>query len=258
MTGERGRRPRAPAVEIGIADGVAWLRLGRPVTRNTLDAEMMAGLAEASETIEHDERVRVAVVESSGADWSVGLPRGIAWPPAAWPDGIAALAAVTKPVIGCLAGAVRGWGLSLALACDVRLAATTARLEAPEVAQGRLPGGGVTQRLTRIVGPSRALAILLLAEPVPAPTALRWGLVSRVVPPGRLHAAAAAAARGLAARGPLALRLGKEAVTRALDLPLDDGLRLEHDLYVLLQTTTDRAEGVESFLARRAPHYHGR
>jgi enoyl-CoA hydratase len=83
-------------------------------------------------------------------------------------------------------------------------------------------------------------------------------LVSRTVAPTRLRAAAADVARSLAARAPLALRLAKEAVVRALDLPLEDGVRLEHDLYVLLQTTADRAEGVRSFLERRAPRYEGR
>jgi enoyl-CoA hydratase len=245
-------------VEVAVGDGVAWLTLARPGTGNALDAEMMAALTEACQTVEHDETVRVVVVATAGADFCVGLPRGVRWPPVAWPDAVAAVAGLTKPVIGCLAGAVRGWGLALALACDVRVAATGTMLELPCVPRGGLPGGGVTQRLTRVVGPSRALVMLLLAEPVPARAAADWGLVSQVVAPGRLRAAGAAMARGLASRAPLALRLAKEAVVRALDLPLDDGMRLEHDLYVLLQTTADRTEGVRSFLDRRPPRYQGR
>jgi len=250
------RRPHAstPPVTVVVDEGIAWLTLGR----STLDHELLGALTEVCETVEHDERVRVVVVSGAGADFCIGLPRGVAWPPDAWPDGIAAVAGLTKPVIGCLRGAVRGWGVALALACDVRLAATTTVLETRCVLQGRLPGGGVTQRLTRIVGPSRALAMLLLGEPVPAARAVAWGLVSRAVAPARLRSAAAEMARGLAGRAPLALRLAKEAVVRALDLPLEDGLRLEHDLYVLLQTTADRTEGVRSFLERRAPRYEGR
>ncbi len=257
MTAVRGRG-RGPAVDVAVRDGVAWLTLARPGTANALDAELMGALEASCEAIERDDAVRVAVLGAAGADFCVGLPRGVGWPPPAWPDGIAAVAAVTKPVIGCLTGAVRGWGLALALACDVRVAATTAVLELPCVPRGRLPGGGVTQRLTRIVGASRALAMLLLSQPVTARTAADWGLVSRTVAPTRLRAAAADVARSLAARAPLALRLAKEAVVRALDLPLEDGVRLEHDLYVLLQTTADRAEGVRSFLERRAPRYEGR
>ncbi len=249
---------RRPAVETAVEDGVAWLTLARPARRNLLDDEMMGALADACEAVEHDRRVRAMVMSGAGEHFCAGLPAGIAWPPAGWPDGVAAVAGVTKPVIGCLAGTVRGWGLALALACDLRVAATTAVLELPEVSRGRLPGGGVTQRLPRLVGTARALSMLLLGEPVAAHTAAAWGLVSRVVAPRRLRSAAGALARGLVERGPLALRLAKEAVGRALDLPLDDGVRLEHDLYVLLQTTSDRREGVRSFLERRPPRYEGR
>jgi len=252
------RAPRGAAVEVAVEDGVAWLTLARPARRNLLDAEMMGALAEASQAVEHDESVRVAVLGGAGDDFCGGLPRRIAWPPAAWPDGVAALAGVTKPVIGCLSGGIRGWGVALALACDLRLAATTAVLQLPEVARGALPGGGVTQRLPRLIGASRALGMLLLGEPIAAPQAAAWGLVSQVVAPRRLRSTAAALARDLAARGPLALRMAKEAVSRALDLTLDDGVRLEHDLYVLLQTTSDRREGVQSFLERRPPRYQGR
>src|SRR5262245_5482995 len=250
----RGAQARDAPVAVAVDEGVAWLTLGR----STLDHHLLGALTDACEAVERDDRVRVVVVGAAGADFCVGLPRRLAWPPDAWPDGIAAVAGLTKPVIGCLRGAVRGWGLALAHACDVRLAATTTVLETRCVRQGRLPGGGVTQRLTRIVGPSRALAMLLLGEPVPAARAVAWGLVSRAVAPARLRSAAAEMARGLAGRAPLALRLAKEAVVRALDLPLEDGLRLEHDLYVLLQTTADRTEGVRSFLERRAPRYEGR
>src|SRR5262249_59352926 len=90
---------------------------------------MMGALVDASQAVEHDESVRVAVLVAAGDDFCGGLPRGVAWPPATWPDGVAALAGVTKPVIGCLSGAVRGWGVALALACDLRLASTAAGLE---------------------------------------------------------------------------------------------------------------------------------
>ncbi len=246
------------AVTVGIEGGIARLRLARPRTGNALDAELLGALADACESVEHDDRVRVVLLSAAGDDFCVGLPPRVAWPPAAWADGVAAVAGLTRPVVASLQGAVHGWGLALALACDLRVAAATATFRVACVPQGRLPGGGLTQRLTRIVGPSRALAMLLLGEPVPSRTGVAWGLASRAVAPTRLDAAADELARGLAERAPLALRLGKEAVIRALDLPLADGLRLEHDLYVLLQTTADRAEGVRSFLARRAPRYEGR
>jgi len=254
VTAARG----GPPVGVSVREGIAWLTLARPGRGNALDAEMMGALATACDAIEHDDAARVAVVVTEGVDFCIGLPRGVPWPPDAWPDGIGALARVTKPVVACLAGAVRGWGVALALACDIRVAASDTTLVLGDVPEGRLPGGGVTQRLTRVIGASRALSMLLLAQAVPARAAADWGLVARVVARPRLRAAGAELARDLAARGPLALRLAKEAVLRALDLPLDEGIRLEHDLYVLLQTTTDRSEGVRSFLERRQPRYQGR
>jgi enoyl-CoA hydratase len=251
-------RARSAAVEIAVADHVAWLTLARPATQNRLDEETMGALADACEVVEHDDAVRAVVLAGAGPHFCAGLPRAMGWPPPDWPDGIASVAGVSKPVVACLAGTVGGWGVALALASDLRLAATTTVLRIDDVPRGRLPGGGVTQRLPRVVGPSRALAMLLLGQPVAARTAAAWGLVSRVVAGSRLRATAAALARDLVARGPLAQRLAKEAVVRALDLPLHDGMQLEHDLYVLLQTTADRREGVRSFLERRTPRYEGR
>ena len=255
-----GRRHvrRGAATELAVRDAVAWITLARPETRNRLEPELLAGLVEACAAAEAAEEVRVVVLAAAGTHFCAGLPESCSWPPAEWPDGVGAVARLTKPVIACVAGEVRGWGVALALACDLRIAASTAVLRLPEAARGRLPGGGVTQRLARLVGPARALELVLLGEPLPATRAAAWGLLSCVVAPGRLHVTAVAMAGTLAARGPLALRLAKEAVTRAFDLPLDDGLRLEHDLYVLLQTTADRREGVRAFVGRRKPRFRGR
>jgi len=202
--------------------------------------------------------VRVAVVVAAGADFCLGLPDGTRWLPAAWPDAVAAVAGVTKPVVAGLAGRALGWGAALALACDLRVAAVDATLCFPEAEQGGLAGGGATQRLTRMVGAARALELLLLGEPADARRLAEWGVVAQVVPSRRLRAALATLAASVAARGPQALVYAKETVTRALDLPLADGLRLEHDLYALLQTTDDRREGVAAFLERRSPRFRNR
>ena len=215
------RHPRPasrPAVELAVRDGVAWMTLARPASGNRLDAELLGALVEGSAAAEDDDGVRVVVLAAEGPAFSLGLPRACRWPERSWPDGVGAVAGLTKPVIAAIQGAALGWGLALALACDLRLASTTAVLALPALGERRFPGGGVTQRLPRMIGTARALA----------------------------------------AKGPLALRLGKEAVVRALDLPLADGIRLEHDLYVLLQTTADRRAGIEAFLARRKPRFGGR
>jgi len=242
------------AVGVRIDAGVARLELAR----DRLDLPLVQALADACGALALDERVHVVLVESAGRSFCLGLPDAVAWPDVAWPDPVAALAALPQPVIAAIDGEARGWGFGLALACDLRLASTRASFRASDLAAGRQPGGGITQRLPRMVGTSRAMALLLLGERVTARDALEWGLVADVVPPARLARAAAAAAARLAARGPVALRYAKEAVRRALDLPLEDGIRLEHDLYVLLQTTADRREGIAAFHARRKPRFAGR
>jgi enoyl-CoA hydratase/carnithine racemase len=251
-------RLRTPAVQCAIRDGVAWLTLDRPARGNVLDAALLGDLEEACTVAEHADQVRVVVLAARGRVFSSGLPRGCAWPEPSWPDGVGAVAHLTKPVVASLQGEAVGWGASLALACDLRVGTRGAALVLPEARAGRLPGGGATQRLARIVGPARALELVLLGRRLGAAEMRDWGLLGAVVPAARLAGTLATLAAALSRRGPLALRLAKEAVLRALDLPLDDGIRLEHDLYVLLQTTADRAEGVAAFRARRPPRFQGR
>ncbi|TMA44407.1 MAG: hypothetical protein E6J81_14440 [Deltaproteobacteria bacterium] len=180
------RTPSRPAaVRFALRDGVAWLTLDRPAAGNRLDPEVQGALADACAAAEEAREARVVVLAARGRLFSAGLPPGCRWPEAAWPDGVGAVAALSKPVIAALQG-------------------------------------------------------------------------DAVVEPGRLLATVRETARRLAARGPLALRLAKEAVTAALDLPLGEGIRLEQDLYVLLQTTADRREGIRSFLERRRPRFGAR
>jgi enoyl-CoA hydratase len=149
-------------------------------------------------------------------------------------------------------------GLELALAADVRLAAEDARFGMPDLAHGHVPRGGASQRLPRAVGRAQALRLLLLSEEIDAAEAKRIGLVSRVLPRAGLVVEARALATTIAERGPIATRFAKEAVNRGAEMPLQQALRYELDLTVLLQTTADRAEGVSAFAARRAPRFEGR
>ena len=251
-------RGAGAAVVVHVEAGVAWVTLARPASNNRLDLEMAQGLAEACETLAFDAGVRVVVLRAGGGDFCAGLPAGMRWLGPAWPDPVAAVAALPQPVIAAIDGEASSWGLGLALACDVRIATTRAVLSAPDTAAGHMPGGGLTQRLPRIVGVGRATSLLVAGDRLGARAALACGLVGEVVPVARLARVVATRARALAARGPLALRYAKEAVRRAFDLPLADGVRLEHDLYVLLQTTVDRREGIEAFRARRRPRFSAR
>ena len=179
------------------------------------------------------------------------------------PDGavarcIEALASLESITVASLSGDARGCGAELALACDLRVAARTARLGFPHVACGRVPAGGATQRLPRLVGPGPAFRALVLGEEIDGDEMVRLGLAVRATPTAQ---AAAEEAKTLAGRlgeqSPTALRACKEAINAGVDLTLRDGLRLEADLAVLLQTTHDRAEGLRAFLEKRPPRFSG-
>jgi enoyl-CoA hydratase len=156
------------------------------------------------------------------------------------------------PSLALLNGYAFGGGLELALACNFRLALRTARLGLPEIKLGLIPGYGGTQRLPRLVGEARALDIIMSGRTVEAEEAERIGLVHRLVD-GDLIAAGKAYARTLTGYSLPALALARDAVTRALDLPLDDGLKAEAELNTLAFQTRDAAEGMDAFIAKRKP-----
>jgi enoyl-CoA hydratase/carnithine racemase len=173
-------------------------------------------------------------------------------------DPFGCLAELPKPVVCAINGDATGGGLALALACDVRVAAEGARFSLPETGMGLVPMGGATQRLVRIAGRGKATEIVLTGEPVDAAEALRCGLVSAVVPRAKVAAEAERVAEVIASRGPLAVQYAKEVVSRGIDMPLEQGLRYETDMTVILQTTEDRAEGVKAFLEKREPKFKGK
>jgi enoyl-CoA hydratase/carnithine racemase len=237
---------------LAVARGVAWLTL----PRERVDRSSAQALCDAVEEIAFDESVRVAVVQGSRRAFCVGVEDGGEWE--AQHDWVAAVGTLTVPVIAAIGGDALAEGAELALACDVQIASARARFAFPHALEGRLPRHGATQRLPRAVGRMRALDLLLSGRRIAAAEAERIGLISEVVPAGRLGAAVRQRVAALCAKGPVALRLGKEAVHKGIDLTLEQGIRLEQDLYVLLQTTHDRGAGVRAFLAKRRPRFGGR
>ncbi len=167
------------------------------------------------------------------------------------------VAAIEKPVVAAVLGDALGQVLELALACDVRIASDASRFGLTQIRDGLIPWDGGTQRLPRLVGRSLAMEMVLSARVLDAPEALEIGLVNETVPPNIVNARVMEMAQLIAGHGPIAARYLKEAVLKGADLTLGQGLRLEADLNLLLQTTTDRAEGVGSFLERRRPQYRG-
>lgn len=168
------------------------------------------------------------------------------------------VARLPMPVVAILNGDAMAHGLELALAADLRIAVDTARLGAGVPARDGFPFDGMTQRLPRVVGPALARDMLLTGRALSAAEAQDFGLVSRVAAPGTLEETAAEMVEQIVAAAPIAARYAKEAVAAAGDLPLVQGLRLEADLSIILQSTGDRAEGLQSFAEKRTPNFTGR
>jgi len=256
-------------INLALSGSVATLTLNSPRTSNAITEDLAADVAEACREVRESDEVRVLVVTGAGRTFSAG-----GFPPAWLVSGertgppvverlqrlraAEPVAMVEKPVIAAINGPALGQGVELALACDLRLASSTATFALPHLAHGLLPWDGGTQRLPRIIGLPRAREMLLTGRRLSARQALAFGLVARVVPAGRLMTEAMALAERVAQGAPVAARYAKEAVLKSADLPLADGLRLEADLAVLLHTTQDRAEGLASFKERRGAKFVGR
>lgn len=236
--------------------------IARLVLRGSaINETLVRELPEACEAIGEDSDARVVVLNVAGR-WS-----SLRWDPETIVygsrDGVPldpfnCLAELSRPVICVVRGEVLDAGLELALACDVRFAADDTRFGLPNIANGVIPMAGGTQRLPRLVGRGKALEMILTGESIDAQEALRIGLVNLVYPQKQVMEEAKAMALRIAERGPVAVRYAKEAVSRGVEMPLEQALRFETDLTVILQTTDDRAEGVKAFLEKRKPEFKGK
>ncbi len=244
---------------------IVWLTLNRPHVGNAINLLLANDLNDASREINQDEDVRAVVITGAGEVFCSGsdldelpsftLEELRRMNPASL--GSKAVAAVNCPVIAVINGEASGAGLELALSCDIRIASVNARLGFPETSYGLIPGGGGTQRLPRIVGKGKATEMILTADPIDAEEAYRIGLVTKVLPADKLIEEAEEIAKRLISRAPIALKYTKEALNKGMDMTLEQGLRLEADLSILLQTTEDRAEGIRAFLEKRTARFGG-
>jgi enoyl-CoA hydratase len=251
-----------------LADGVATVTLNRPEVHNAMNADMRRDLSSCFERLITDDSARVVVVTGAGGKaFSAGADiREFTIPqvPTVFREHRrrvefrSLMERCPQPIIAAIGGHCFGGGLELALACDIRIASADSRLGLTEVDLAIIPGGGGTQRLPRLVGRGKALELILSAARIDAAEAHRIGLIERLVPAGESLKAAQEFATTLAAKAPVALRYAKEAIVKGLALPLEDGIRLEGDLSVLLRTTEDRLEGAKAFLEKRKPRWMGR
>ncbi|MFJ5041623.1 enoyl-CoA hydratase/isomerase family protein [Streptomyces parvulus] len=243
-------------VTLEAAEGVATLRLDRP-PMNALDVSTQDRLKELAEEATRREDVRAVVIYggekvfAAGADikeMQVMDHAAMVARARALQDSFTAVARIPKPVVAAVTGYALGGGCELALCADFRIAGENAKLGQPEILLGLIPGAGGTQRLSRLIGPSRAKDLIFTGRQVGAEEALTLGLVDRVVPAGEVYEQAHAWAARLAKGPAIALRAAKEAVDTGLETDIETGLAVERNWFAGLFATADREIGMRSFV----------
>ena len=251
---------------VEVEGAVGTIRLNRPEALNALNSQLLDELAEALTEMDASPRVRAIVLTGSekafaaGADIKEMAAKGFVdmFLEDLFAAQSEAILRCRKPVIAAVAGYCLGGGCELAMMCDFIIAADTAKFGQPEVNLGVMPGIGGTQRLTRLVGKSKAMEMCLTGRMMDAAEAERAGLVTRVVPARDLVRDAHATAAKIAEKSPLAVRAIKEAVNRAYETTLREGILFERRLFDALFATEDQAEGMAAFGEKRRPEFRGR
>jgi len=242
-------------------ENVGLIRLNRPAVHNALNDALMSELTEALRVFEQDSAVRAVVITGSEKAFAAGADiaelQFKSFSDAYMENLITAnweeVTRCRKPVIAAVAGLALGGGCELAMMCDIIIAADTARFAQPEVKVGTLPGAGGTQRLTRAVGKAKAMDLCLTGRFMDADEAERCGLVSRVVPAASLLDEALQIARQIAGYSAMAVRLNKEAVERAFETTLAEGVHFERRLLHASFASEDQKEGMQAFTQKRKP-----
>jgi enoyl-CoA hydratase/carnithine racemase len=244
---------------------VAIVTLDRPERRNALSPEVMEELAATVDGFDRDEQVSCIVIAGSDEVFAAGADIK-AMSERSFQDVIERstisfwhrISACRTPLIAAVSGFALGGGCELALLCDMIVASESAEFGQPEITLGIIPGGGGTQRLTRVIGKQRAMELVLTGRRIDAVEAQRLGFVNVVAPRKRWLEQAIELAEIVAKRPPLAVKLAKQAVLAADEMPLAGGLSHERRLYELAMATEDRIEGMAAFLEKRRPDFKGR
>jgi enoyl-CoA hydratase len=256
----------APESPQGPAAGVVLIRLNRPEALNALNAQILNELADALGAAQDDERVGCIVLTGSakafaaGADIKEMSDKSYAdmFKADFFTAGARAVEQCRKPIIAAVSGYALGGGCELAMMCDMIIAADTAQFGQPEINLGVAPGIGGTQRLTRFVGKSKAMDMILTGRMMGAEEAERSGLVSRVFPADLLLGEVLAMAAKIAGQSPLATAMNKELVLAAYETTLTTGVALERRLFHSLFAFEDQKEGMAAFVEKRKPVFKGR
>ncbi|WP_235938450.1 enoyl-CoA hydratase-related protein [Chitinophaga solisilvae] len=248
-----------------VAPYVAHIQLNRPKELNALNLQLMGELRDALKLLDADDQVRAIVLSGNDKAFAAGADiKQMAEKSAidmfntdqfsTWD----AIKKTKKPIIAAVSGFALGGGCELSMLCDMIVASETARFGQPEIKLGVMPGAGGTQRLTRAVGKARAMEMVLTGRFITAEEAMQAGLINRVVPVDLFLQEAVKLASEVAAMAPLAVKMAKEAVLKAFDSTLEEGLQFERKNFYLLFASEDQKEGMKAFTEKRTPDFTGR
>lgn len=250
-----------------MENGIAIITLNRPEAANALSVEMLEGLRDTLHTCKYDRSIRCIVITGAGekafcagADLKERAemdPVQVRRTVSLIRDNINALESLPQPVIAAVNGVAFGGGTELALACDIRISADTAKLGLTETSLGIIPGAGGTQRLPRLVGKGRAKELIFTARRIDANEALEIGLVEYTVPFASLLDKVLDIAGQIVQNGPIAVAQAKFAIDKGYDVELNTGLAIEQNAYEVTIPTKDRLEGLQAFKEKRTPKYTG-
>lgn len=243
---------------------VGIITYNRPDKLNAMTPEMAELLVDAVGQCNGSDQVRAVVLTGTGKAFCAGSDIALLdsyatpWEFRNRTEYCDALRALAKPSIAAINGYAFGGGLEMALSCDIRIAADSARMAAPEIKLGWIGGGGMTALLAHSIGPSNAAMMVMTGDPVDAEQALRWGLISEVHPVADLRARAVRIAATIAERAPIAAETAKANLAAAFNMPLEQAVAYERDLQTICFATEDAAEGRAAFSARRPPKFRRR
>ncbi|KKB43022.1 enoyl-CoA hydratase/isomerase family protein [Bacillus thermotolerans] len=252
-------------IETSVTNGTGVIELNRPRQLNSLRRQMVTEIVQALEAFDRDEEIRVIVLAGKGRAFSAGadidemekddpIRLELLNQFAEWDK----ISLIKKPIIGAVQGFVFGGGFELALSCDILIAADGTEFSFPEVSLGVMPGAGGTQRLTKLVGRTKALEWLWTGERIPAVAAKEHGIINKIVAPELLMEETLKLAARIAKQPPLSVRLIKDSVNKAVDYPLYEGMQYERKNFYLLFASQDQKEGMNAFVEKRKPNFEGK
>jgi enoyl-CoA hydratase len=252
-------------IKVTVEGAIATIQLHRPEVRNALNLQLMDEVLSALDSLEKDDQVRCVVITGNERAFAAGADikemAGASSTEMLQRDQFAKwdrIRRFKKPLIAAVSGYALGGGNELAMLCDMIVASESAQFGQPEINIGVMPGAGGTQRLTRAVGKAIAMEMVLAGRMLSAREAMQYGLVNRVVPIEDYLTEAKRLATQIAEKAPISVQLAKDAVLKAFDVPLQEGLHFERKNFYLLFGTEDQKEGMAAFIEKRKPDFKGK